>query len=261
MRYRTLATDYDGTIAHDGRVDADTLAALERVRAAGLRLLLVTGREPDDLFDTFIASRCSSASWRRTAGCWSIRRPAWSGRSRRRAAATVAALVSANVPISVGHTIIATGSPHEQTVLEAIRETGVEWHVILNKGSVMILPAGVTKATGLRIALDELGLSAADTIGVGDAENDQAFLSGCGLGVAVANALPALKEEAALVTAGAQRGRGRRADCAVARGGARRADHSRDGRIPLHADGDLAINFELRANVCDAGAMTALHHQ
>src|SRR5262245_3968957 len=49
MRYLALACDYDGTIAHHGRVDDDTLAALRRVRASGRKLLLVTGRELDDL--------------------------------------------------------------------------------------------------------------------------------------------------------------------------------------------------------------------
>ena len=49
MRYLALATDYDGTLARHGQVDAPTLAALERLRATGHKLLLVTGREMDDL--------------------------------------------------------------------------------------------------------------------------------------------------------------------------------------------------------------------
>lgn len=44
-----LATDYDGTIAHDGVVDDMALAALVRLRSAGWRLVLVTGREPGDV--------------------------------------------------------------------------------------------------------------------------------------------------------------------------------------------------------------------
>ena len=35
MRYLALATDYDGTLAHDGTVNAATLAALDRVRDSG----------------------------------------------------------------------------------------------------------------------------------------------------------------------------------------------------------------------------------
>ena len=44
MRYYALATDYDGTIATDGVVDAATVEALQSVLASGRRLILVTGR-------------------------------------------------------------------------------------------------------------------------------------------------------------------------------------------------------------------------
>jgi len=62
------------------------------------------------------------------------------------------------------------------------------------------LPASVDKASGLRAALDELGLSAQDVVGIGDAENDEAFLAMCGCGVAVANAIEPLKARADRVT-------------------------------------------------------------
>ena len=35
MRYQILATDYDGTIAHNGIVDASTIVALENLLATG----------------------------------------------------------------------------------------------------------------------------------------------------------------------------------------------------------------------------------
>src|SRR5690242_18214999 len=49
MRYLALAADYDGTLAHDGRVDEPTLQALERLKGAGRTLVLVTGRELPEL--------------------------------------------------------------------------------------------------------------------------------------------------------------------------------------------------------------------
>ena len=49
MHYLALATDYDGTIAHDGVVDEATIGALERLRGGARRLILVTGRELSDL--------------------------------------------------------------------------------------------------------------------------------------------------------------------------------------------------------------------
>jgi len=108
------------------------------------------------------------------------------------------------VPISVGRSILATVEPHEHAVLDAIRDLGLEWHVIFNKGSVMVLPAGITKATGLVPAMEELGIPLSQTIAVGDAENDHAFMRLSGVAVAVANALPSVKADADLTTLGAR---------------------------------------------------------
>ena len=72
----------------------------------------------------------------------------------------------------------------------------------------MMLPAGVNKGTGLRAALDQLNLSPQAAVGIGDAENDQAFLDRCGCAVVVDNALPALKNFADFVTRGAGSRRG-----------------------------------------------------
>jgi hydroxymethylpyrimidine pyrophosphatase-like HAD family hydrolase len=68
----------------------------------------------------------------------------------------------------------------------------------------MVLPAGVDKASGMEAALGELALSSRDAVGVGDAENDLAFLSRCGCAVGVSNALAHVKERADLVTDGAR---------------------------------------------------------
>lgn len=60
------------------------------------------------------------------------------------------------------------------------------------------------KATGLAAALHRLGLLPRNVVGVGDAENDHAFIKICGCTVAVANAIPALIKEADIVTDGAR---------------------------------------------------------
>jgi len=204
-KYDTFATDYDGTLAHDGRVDDRTLRALERARAADIRLLMVTGRQLTDLsntfphmelFDRIVAENGAVLFTPATSTSRVIAPPA--------PPALVDWLTARNIPVFVGHSIIATVEPHEHDVLAGIHELGLEWHIIFNKGSVMVLPSGVTKATGLAPALDELQAAAGRTVGIGDAENDHAFLSACGLAVAVANALPAVKEMADLVTTGAR---------------------------------------------------------
>jgi hydroxymethylpyrimidine pyrophosphatase-like HAD family hydrolase len=96
--------------------------------------------------------------------------------------------------------IVATREPQQTVVLEVIHSLGLELQVIFNKGAVMVLPAGVTKASGLQAALQELNLAPEQVAAVGDAENDHALLNLCGFPAAVANAVPALKERAAWVT-------------------------------------------------------------
>ena len=53
MHLLVLAADYDGTLASDGKVDASTIDALERVRSSGRKLILVTGRHLPDLCKIF----------------------------------------------------------------------------------------------------------------------------------------------------------------------------------------------------------------
>ena len=101
--------------------------------------------------------------------------------------------------ISVGQCVVATWSPFEKIVLESIRDLGLELQIIFNKGAVMILPAGVNKAFGLQKALEIMKLSTKNTVGIGDAENDHAFLDVCEFSAAVSNALPSLKEAVDLV--------------------------------------------------------------
>lgn len=205
MKYAALATDYDGTLAYDGTVDDETTEALRRAKAEGLRLVMVTGRELTDLFNTFphsdlfdriVAENGAVLYEPATKAIEAIAPPP--------PPALVAALERQSIPLSVGHSIVATVQPYEHQVLAAIRDMGIEWHVIFNKGSVMALPSDVTKATGLAPALAAIGIDAEQTVGVGDAENDQAFLRMCGLAVAVNNALPAVKDMADVVTGGAR---------------------------------------------------------
>jgi hypothetical protein len=109
--------------------------------------------------------------------------------------------------IEIGDVIVATWEPHEKTVLETIRDLALELQIIFNKGAVMILPTGVNKATGLKAALKRLGLSHHNTVGVGDAENDEAFLRFCDASAAVDNALDVVKRLTDLVMKG-ERGAG-----------------------------------------------------
>jgi HAD superfamily hydrolase (TIGR01484 family) len=209
MRYIALACDYDGTLARDGRVPGATVAALERVRASGRKLLLVTGRQLEDLGSMFDRLDLFERVVAENGAL--LFHPA--DREQRVLAepppeAFVDGLRRLGVePLAVGRVIVATSRPRETEVLAAIRDLGLELQVIFNKDAVMVLPPGVNKATGLLAALKELQLSFHNVVAVGDAENDHALLQACECGVAVANAVPTLRDRADMVTAG-DHGRG-----------------------------------------------------
>src|SRR5882672_11187355 len=116
--------------------------------------------------------------------------------------ALIEALRRRGVRLDVGSAIIATDAPFAEAALAAIRETGVERTLVFNKDALMLLPGGITKGTGLAAALATLELSSHNMVGIGDAENDHAFLSMCECAVAVADAVPALRERADYVTRG-----------------------------------------------------------
>jgi HAD superfamily hydrolase (TIGR01484 family) len=197
MYFLALAADYDGTIAADGAVSDETYAALEALKKTGRRLLLVTGRNLESLkrschrlklFDRVVAENGALLYDPATEEERVIApppSPIFVEQLRERGVS----------PLSVGHAIVATWTPHERTVLEVIQELGLELHIIFNKGAVMVLPANVNKASGLCAALQDLEVSALNVVGVGDAENDHAFLKCCGCSAAVANAIPSLKTE------------------------------------------------------------------
>src|SRR4051812_4574110 len=124
MRYLVLATDYDGTIAQAGRVPETTVAALQSVRASGRKLVLVTGRQLDellgifpaiDLFDCVVAENGALLYDPATRAVRILAETppvAFADTLRQRKVG----------PISVGRVIVATWKPHETAVLETIRD-------------------------------------------------------------------------------------------------------------------------------------------
>jgi hydroxymethylpyrimidine pyrophosphatase-like HAD family hydrolase len=201
MHYLALASDYDGTLAHDSHVSEEAHAAIHRLKDSGRKLILVTGREmpelesvfPDyKLCDVIVAENGALLVWPNEGREEILGEPP--------PETFLTEIVHRGVkPFSVGKVIFATWRPHEGTVLDIIQTLGIEYHIIFNKRAVMVLPSGINKATGLAKALKRLKISAASLVGVGDAENDHAFLESCAVAAAVENALPSLKERCDVV--------------------------------------------------------------
>lgn len=196
MRYKIFATDYDNTLARNEQVSAETIRLLQELKDSGRICILVTGRELKDLlrvfpqyelFDRIVAENGALIYRPDTAEEKVLAEPP--------PMSFIKELQLAGVePLSVGKVIIATWEPHQLQVLETIKKAGIERQVIFNKSAVMILPPGINKATGLQAALQEMNLSYHNVVAIGDAENDSHLLQMAECGIAVSNALPALKQ-------------------------------------------------------------------
>ncbi len=197
--FHAVAVDFDGTLTQAGRPSAETLTALDEARAAGLRIVIVTGRILSELLavfpdvgehtDMIIAENGAVLAH----GGW-----------RRALAAPVppelaTALAARGVACRPGRVLLACEGPDEAAVLEEVRRLGLECQLVRNRGELMVLPAGVSKGTGLAAGLSDLGISPHSTAAIGDAENDHSLLAAAEVGVAVGNAVSALKEEADIV--------------------------------------------------------------
>ncbi len=202
VRFRALACDFDGTIATDGAVAPATLTALERLRGSGRRLLLVTGRTGPQLEAVF-------ARWdvfdRIVLENGALLVDPSTGEERLLCAPVSPHLVHelrgrGVEPITVGRAICAAGVAHLETIRGAIRDLGLPLETVVNRGGVVVVPVGVSKASGTRSALREVGETAAACVAAGDAANDLPKLGVAGCGVAVANALDEVKAASDLVT-------------------------------------------------------------
>jgi hydroxymethylpyrimidine pyrophosphatase-like HAD family hydrolase len=201
MRYLALAVDYDGTIAHADKLSPVAAAALERLRGSGRRAILVTGRRLDDLLDVCPEIRLFDLVVAENGGV------VYDPKTREQTVLAsppskrlLRGLRGRGVPLEVGQVVVATAEPHRRATQDVVWQLGLEAQVIGNRSAVMVLPAGVNKASGLEHALRKLGLSRHEVLGIGDAENDHSFLERCECAVAVANATSSVKEAVAFVT-------------------------------------------------------------
>jgi hydroxymethylpyrimidine pyrophosphatase-like HAD family hydrolase len=197
--FHAIAVDYDGTIADDDGPQPDVLAALTEMRSAGRSVVLVSGRilselrkvfpGVDDHVDLIVGENGGVVSRGGTERLLSLPVPR----------ELEVALAERAVGFRRGKVLLACDGQDEAVVLAEVRRLGLECQLVRNRGALMVLPAAVSKGHGLVEGLRDLGISHHNTIAIGDAENDHSLLDVAELGVAVGNAVEALKAHADLV--------------------------------------------------------------
>jgi hydroxymethylpyrimidine pyrophosphatase-like HAD family hydrolase len=197
--FHALAIDFDGTLAQHDRANPEALAALADFRAAGGCVVLVTGRiiselravfpEVHDHVDVVVGENGAVIE----------------GKGFGRALAPGVsdefcdALAERGVRFRRGEVLVACSASDEADVLAEVRRLELEYQLIRNRSELMVLPAGVSKGSGLFEALGDLGISRHNTISLGDAENDHSLIDVAELGVAVGDAVDSLKAHADVV--------------------------------------------------------------
>ena len=203
MNLRILALDFDGTIAVNGEIDRDAADALQEARAAGLLVVLVTGRILSDLdarlpeaplFDAIVAE--NGAVLRLPA------QPSPILLSRGPDPQLLAELERRGIQHRCGSCVVEAAAGASPQILDAIRGLAVPLGISFNRDRLMVLPLGVTKGSGLQEALWRLRASGHNAIGIGDAENDHPLLEACEFGAAVAWGSHALRRVAEEVIPG-----------------------------------------------------------
>ena len=197
--FQVVAVDLDGTLTSRGEVSAKALDAIDHARSNGLVAVLVTGRIGAELHAEFpqIAEHVDALVLENGAVI------VIDGKARALSAPVddglVDALTARGVPHRRGEVLLAIDGMHAATVVEVIGELGLDYQVVWNRAAMMVLPAGITKGTGLGAVLAEMHLSPHNTVAVGDAENDLSLFGMAEIGAAVANAIPSVRQHADLV--------------------------------------------------------------
>ena len=203
MKLSVIALDYDGTVTRNDVLDPSVRDAIAVARIQGITVLLVTGRILDDLrrvagdlhfVDAVIAENGAIVHFPDRGGTSMIAPPA--------PMAFLDELQRRGIPFRAGQCLVDADANEAPRLLDVIRTLELPLVLVFNAGRVMTLPQGVSKATGLHVALDMLRLSAHNTVAIGDAENDHELLRLAEVGVAVEWASAALRSMADVVLTG-----------------------------------------------------------
>jgi hydroxymethylpyrimidine pyrophosphatase-like HAD family hydrolase len=186
-----IAVDVDGTL-FDGRIVARrAVQALEKARADGHLLVVVTGRRWEGLADVIgsvlpffhlvVSEEGGYLADVATGGVVLLAPPLDD--------ALVDALRAAGAgPLDIGRVTVGGPADQADVFAEVCQRMGGQRHLVVNKSSVALVPTGHDKATGLRAALADLGAADLRVIAIGDAANDLPMFAVAAVAVGVANA-------------------------------------------------------------------------
>ena len=186
MKLAAVALDYDGTITNGDRPDDSVRVTIAALRSNGVLVLLVTGRILRELtraagdlhFVDGVVAENGAVIHFSDSGHTSLLAPAIPESFLRE-------LGRRDIPFQAGQCLVDAQADDGRRILDVVRALELPLVLIFNRSRVMVLPQGVSKATGLHTTLDMLRISVRNTLAIGDAENDHELLRIAEVGAAV----------------------------------------------------------------------------
>jgi hydroxymethylpyrimidine pyrophosphatase-like HAD family hydrolase len=203
VKLSVFALDYDGTIAQRDVLEPVVRDAIAAARSSGIVVLLVTGRTISELrrvagdlhfVDGIVAENGAVIHFPQSAHTTVLGPPV--------PPQLPAELGRRGIVFQSGQCLVDADANEASKLLDVIRTLEVPIVLNFNGGRVMASPQGVSKATGLKAALDTLRLSPRNTLAIGDRENDHELLRLAEVGVAVEWGSPGLRAVADIVLPG-----------------------------------------------------------
>ena len=195
MPIKALACDLRGTIADGERIGPRMRETLERVRQADVRLILVTARAFFELtracdclalFDAVVAENGAVLYFPASATLRDHELPV-PGRLS-------AELDRRGIEHEVGRVTIAVGQRDEAALRDVLAGADITRDVVRDRERVILVPAGVSKGSGVQQVLRALALSPHDVLALGDAESDLSLLDLCGFTACPGDAVDAVRQ-------------------------------------------------------------------
>jgi len=213
MRFRALVSDYDWTLVQADHLEPATIVALRRLRASGRRLVLVTGRTvpyaygPHGILRRDVALLFDRIVGENGATIWNPRTDEMRALGRPPSPEFLKRLQDAGVHnYTVGLASVHVPIQYRAIAARIVAELGLPLHAVDGTFHDVYIDSDIDKASGMRVALAEIGLTPDQAVTIGDGPNDVAMLdrrhSGCGLGIAMANGVAEARAVADLVTKG-----------------------------------------------------------
>lgn len=245
MSYKVVFIDIDGTLVNEEKqIPNDALEAIEDLQKKGIEVVLATGRAP--YFFTHIREKLNINSYLCFNGSLVVHKGeiiydkaiskdtlekletlalehnhpiVFQGRKKYRSKHNqhphvLESFASLKVEVPLYHeqywkeeeiyqSLLYCQEHEEDLYHESFSDIHfVRWHRL----AMDVIPKGGSKATGIKVMLDHIGLSTSEAVAFGDGLNDKEMLSFVGMGIAMGNAHEEVKPFAKYVTKSVDQG-------------------------------------------------------